>query len=345
MNCKKFQQLLVFYLDGVLGQKDKQRVEKHLSVCSSCEKVFEEMSIIKSVISNLPTRELPEGLLEQTYQRLTQTEQQTFLSGFLEQIKLSFKFPVIRILVPAVASVLVIIGLFYYYGQKTKVQQLMVSPEKKIEKPVILPGVPKPKELIKKTEQKTVKHTEVAEVKIDLPKNDISKIEVQLVASAKLQMEELGLRGPVLLRGPKTQREQELIEEFKLKLAELNLTFFELTPELEQILNRRYERYPYIKQLKSRGLVGEGNNAQLVILEETKLSNEQKKLIAEENLDRQRLLEILAKQYIEKKKIPNNLLDKVISEGKKILRKIIYETSDPGEFIQTPEGKWIKKSL
>ena len=332
MNCKKIERLLVLYLDDVISEKDKKKIEKHFQECINCRKTFEDFKKIKNIILELPVEQPPQELITKIQTKLNEVEQEKY-----------FVFIPIRILVPVTAFVFVTVCLFYFLtkqkivdlpsipeiGEKKGIQPITIA--EKEEKPNVLPTIPKP--------------TKVAEIKIDLPENDVVKIEEMLLASAKSQVDELQTRGvweqPLRLRGPKIQ--QKIIEEFKEKLDILKLTFVELTPELKEIYERRYKRYPTLKRLKTNGYIGENNTAQLSILDEEKLTAEEKKLIEEENNDRQKMLEVLAKQYIEKKKLPLQYQDKVSKKIKMLLTKIFHQLCEQGEFIQRLDGKWERK--
>jgi hypothetical protein len=46
-DCNKSEELLLEFLDGELDQVSRSRLEKHLSLCTSCEEKLEEFKMLK----------------------------------------------------------------------------------------------------------------------------------------------------------------------------------------------------------------------------------------------------------------------------------------------------------
>jgi uncharacterized protein YdbL (DUF1318 family) len=95
------------------------------------------------------------------------------------------------------------------------------------------------------------------------------------------------------------------------------------------VKERMKERLPAIADLKSKGIIGENNSGYLGYVTSNRVNEA---LIAAENKDRKSIYAYFAKQQ-------NTTLEKV----ELIQAKRKAERAKPGEFIQTPDGKWVKK--
>jgi uncharacterized protein YdbL (DUF1318 family) len=113
-------------------------------------------------------------------------------------------------------------------------------------------------------------------------------------------------------------------------LAALLISVICLAPAQAQgIKERMKQRLPVIVELKTRGIVGENNQGYLAFVTGKK-SHEA--LVRAENQDRKSIYAYIAKQQ----KVPLSLVEK---------RRAITlaQRARPGEFIQKPDGSWIKK--
>jgi hypothetical protein len=97
----------------------------------------------------------------------------------------------------------------------------------------------------------------------------------------------------------------------------------------DAIKDRMLQRLPAIADLKTKGIIGEGNRGYLGYVTGNRVMED---VIAAENADRKTVYEIFAKQQ-------NTSLDVV--ETVQGTRKA--EKANPGEFYQNREGQWIKK--
>lgn len=95
------------------------------------------------------------------------------------------------------------------------------------------------------------------------------------------------------------------------------------------IKERMKERLPVIADLKSKGVIGENNRGYLGYVSGNR-ANEA--LIAAENKDRKAIYSYFAKQQ-------NTTLEVV----EKVQANRKAEKAKPGEFIQNPDGSWVKK--
>ena len=97
------------------------------------------------------------------------------------------------------------------------------------------------------------------------------------------------------------------------------------------------ERKPKIEVLKKAGSVGENKDGYLEAMKkdkndkEVKLSDDEKKLVEDENKDRKAVYNAIAKQE-------GSTVDKVGELRAKQIRSKAAE----GEFIQGEDGKWVK---
>ena len=101
------------------------------------------------------------------------------------------------------------------------------------------------------------------------------------------------------------------------------------TAAAQGIKERMKQRLPAIAELKSQGIVGENNQGYLGFVSGKKAMED---VVNAENKDRKAVYAYFAEQQ-------NTTIDVV--ETVQAKRKA--EKANPGEFFQTPEGKWVKK--
>ena len=106
----------------------------------------------------------------------------------------------------------------------------------------------------------------------------------------------------------------------------------EVTPEVQAVVDSRKARYPRLKELKGQGLVGEGNQGDVVSLGGD--VNVQQ-LVEDENKDRAVIYEAILKQ--------NRLKTSDMPAIRETFAEVQREKADPGEKIQTPDGNWTTK--
>ncbi len=56
MFCKEFIDKISLYIDGYLNTKEREEVEKHINMCKSCKKLYEDIMIIKIITPSLKNR-------------------------------------------------------------------------------------------------------------------------------------------------------------------------------------------------------------------------------------------------------------------------------------------------
>lgn len=106
----------------------------------------------------------------------------------------------------------------------------------------------------------------------------------------------------------------------------------EMTPELQQAIESRKERYPKIKSYKGQGLIGEDNQGHAVALGG---GPEVEDLVSGENRDRETIYAAQAKQ----KGLPPDAIGTIRAAFAEEQR----DRADPGEKVQLPSGEWVTK--
>ena len=83
-NHKEIKTLIAAYLDGELEEKEKKRVEAHLSQCAQCREEYEELNQLEEVLNKMqlkkPSREVWEVYWSSVYNRLERKIGWIFLS-------------------------------------------------------------------------------------------------------------------------------------------------------------------------------------------------------------------------------------------------------------------------
>lgn len=105
----------------------------------------------------------------------------------------------------------------------------------------------------------------------------------------------------------------------------------EMTPEVQQALDARKERFSQLRALKSSGGVGENNQGYVTALQE---SVAVASMAENENRDRQVLYKIIAEQ---------NGLQGNLSTIEAAFAQVQREKAESGDKIQNEDGSWITK--
>ncbi len=106
----------------------------------------------------------------------------------------------------------------------------------------------------------------------------------------------------------------------------------EMTPELQQAIDSRKERYAKVKEFKAQGAIGEDNQGHVAALGG---GAEVETLAVEENRDRETIYAAQAKQ----KGLPPDEIGTIRSAFAEEQR----DRAEPGEKIQFPSGEWATK--
>lgn len=105
-----------------------------------------------------------------------------------------------------------------------------------------------------------------------------------------------------------------------------------VTPEIQQALDRRQDRYDTLQQLKAHQSVGEdnlGHVANLSGLPEVQL------VVDAENYDRELIYQAIVAQ--------NELGEAAIQTVRSVFAQVQRNKAQPGEKIQMPNGEWMVK--
>ena len=70
MECKKAREIIDFYIDGDITQKEKEELEEHLKTCISCNRYYEDMLRIHSILSSEEYLEPREGFTQRVISSL-----------------------------------------------------------------------------------------------------------------------------------------------------------------------------------------------------------------------------------------------------------------------------------
>ena len=111
-------------------------------------------------------------------------------------------------------------------------------------------------------------------------------------------------------------------------------------PAIRKIIDSRAARLAAVTDLKAKGVVGESNEALLVVrnldaIQGLKERAEAQKLIKDENADREQLFkEIAAAKNVELAQLP---------QIRTTYAETLREKAHPGDWIQLPDGSWAQK--
>ncbi|MFA5059148.1 MAG: YdbL family protein [Candidatus Omnitrophota bacterium] len=105
----------------------------------------------------------------------------------------------------------------------------------------------------------------------------------------------------------------------------------EMTPEVKSALENRKNRYEQLRQLKSQGIVGEGNRGYVVALIDDASA---KSLVASENNDRKSIYRAIEQQ--------NNLTN-ALETIEKVFAQVQKDKAAAGDKIQNEDGSWVIK--
>lgn len=111
-------------------------------------------------------------------------------------------------------------------------------------------------------------------------------------------------------------------------------------PAIRKIIDSRAARLRAVTDLKAKGVVGESNEALLVVrnldaIQGLKERAEAQKLIKDENADRDQLFkEIAAAKNVELSQLP---------QIRTTYAEALRENAHPGDWIQLPDGTWAQK--
>ena len=103
-----------------------------------------------------------------------------------------------------------------------------------------------------------------------------------------------------------------------------------MTPEIQQAVSDRQNRYNDLQASKDQGAIGEDNQGYVEALDPSSAA-----FANEENKDRRVIYQAIADQ--------NNLGPGGLSIVEEIFVEVLEEKSAPGQSVQAPDGSWTKK--
>ncbi len=104
-----------------------------------------------------------------------------------------------------------------------------------------------------------------------------------------------------------------------------------MTPEVQQALSARKDRFADLRTLKSSGAIGENNHG---YVEDLKNDAKAQTIAAEENRDRQVIYKTIAQQ---------NDLEGALSTIESAFAQVQMDKAEAGDKVQTQDGSWITK--
>lgn len=106
----------------------------------------------------------------------------------------------------------------------------------------------------------------------------------------------------------------------------------EITPEVKEAMSNREDRYDMLESWKAKNAVGENNQGYV----EAEVNSAQvAAAVALENKDRKVIYKAIAEQ--------NNLGPEGLPMMESAFAEVQREKAQPGDSIQLPSGKWVKK--
>lgn len=82
MTCKKIEDKISQYLDGDLPLNEVDEMKNHIETCKECHALFEDMKLMKELLSDMPQLDLPDGFEDELHAKLVEAsdEMQSGLS-------------------------------------------------------------------------------------------------------------------------------------------------------------------------------------------------------------------------------------------------------------------------
>ena len=105
----------------------------------------------------------------------------------------------------------------------------------------------------------------------------------------------------------------------------------QMTPEVQNALNGRRDRFDQLRAFKSSGAVGENNRGYVEALKQEGSAGD---IVAAENRDRKVIYQTIAGQ---------NGLENAIGTIEAVFAQVQRDKAGPGDQIQTEDGRWVTK--
>ena len=104
-----------------------------------------------------------------------------------------------------------------------------------------------------------------------------------------------------------------------------------MTPEVQQALNARKDRFSELRSLKSSGVIGENNHGYVEVL---KSDSNAMSIASQENRDRKVVYQTIAEQ---------NGLEGALSTIESAFAQVQNDKAESGDKIQNADGSWAVK--
>jgi uncharacterized protein len=113
--------------------------------------------------------------------------------------------------------------------------------------------------------------------------------------------------------------------------AEAKYSIKKMTPDVQQALDQRRDRFDQLRQLKSTGALGENNRGYVEVL---KNEGPAQSIASAENNDRRTIFQTIAEQ---------NGLQGALATIEAVFAQVQRDKADAGDQIQMPDGRWVKQ--
>jgi uncharacterized protein YdbL (DUF1318 family) len=115
-------------------------------------------------------------------------------------------------------------------------------------------------------------------------------------------------------------------------------------PEVQKAYADIRSRIPQLHALFGSGAIGEGSGGNIVVLDRSKLGDNQSVVDAVNN-DRKTVISAMAKATLKITGQPQNTetMKKALTDSAKTFASVRQEKAKPGWFIQLPNGRWVQK--
>ena len=113
--------------------------------------------------------------------------------------------------------------------------------------------------------------------------------------------------------------------------AEGKYSIKQMTPEVQNALNSRRDRFDQLRGLKASGAVGENNHGYVEVL---KTAGGADAVVAAENNDRKVIYQTIARQ---------NGLENAVGTIESVFAQVQRDKAAAGDQIQTEDGRWTAK--
>lgn len=141
MNCKKIQNLLSDYIEGLVSEAEKKEIQQHLEVCDRCNLEYQKIEKIIKILRSLPEKNAPDYFSEKVIQKITEKQK--------KRPKLALWLG--RIALAEIAGLILIVVLKQPYQSEIIPQPEKIQTAQKIQQKVET----------KKTEKQPVNHKKI----------------------------------------------------------------------------------------------------------------------------------------------------------------------------------------